>query len=86
MNRAEKTDPQIQQEFTHQAIKRHLAKYPQCAHEIVLQLLTKLKEQRQQQYDLEQKYDALLTSYLEINDIYLATLQLLSDCNPPQQI
>ena len=79
MNPSEETYPYMEQEFVRETIKRQVAKYPHSAPEIVLQLLVKLKQQSLIQYDLQQKYDKLLESYLDINEAYLATLDLLRD-------
>ena len=83
MNPSEETYPNIEQEFVRETIKRQVAKHPHTAPEIVSQLLTKLKQQSHKQYDLQQKYDRLLESYLDLNEAYLATLDLLRDCSNP---
>lgn len=83
MNPSEETYPYIEQEFAQETVKRQIAKYPHSAPEIVLQLLTKLKQQSYRQYDLQQKYDKLLESYLDVNEAYLATLNLLRDRSKP---
>ena len=77
MNPSEETSPYIEQEFVRETVKRQVTKYPHSAPKIVLQLLAKLKQQSHRQYDLQQKYDRLLESYLDVNEAYLATLTLL---------
>ena len=79
MNRSPKIYPTIELDFFHETIKRHLLKHPHSAMKIALQLLARLKQQRQRQHELEQKYDELLASYLDVNDAYLATLRLLGN-------
>lgn len=81
MNPSEEIYPYIEQEFVRETVKRQVAKYPHSAPKIVLQLLTKLKQQSNREYDLQQKYDKLLESYLDLNEAYLATLNLLRDRN-----
>ena len=77
MNKSPDAHPHIELEFAHETIKRYLATHPNSAPKIALQLLAKLRKQRQKEFDLEQKYDELLTSYLHLNDAYLATLRIL---------
>lgn len=77
MNPSEEKYPDIEQEFVREIVKRQIAKYPHSAPEIVSQLLAKLKQQSYSQHDLQQKYDRLLESYLDVNEAYLATLDLL---------
>ncbi|VEP12916.1 conserved hypothetical protein [Hyella patelloides LEGE 07179] len=79
MNQSEEAYPTIELDFVQETIKRYIAKHPHSAREIALQLLAQLKEQRQKQHELEQKYDELLASYLNVNDAYLDTLRLLND-------
>ena len=79
MNKSEDAYSHLELEFANETIKRYLATHPDAAPKIALQLLAKLREQRQEKLDLEQKYDDLLTSYLNLNDAYLATLRLLRD-------
>ncbi len=79
MNPSEDTYPYIEQEFVRETVKRQVAKHPHSAPKIVLQLLAKLKQQSHRQYDLQQKYDRLLESYLDVNEAYLATLNLLRE-------
>lgn len=79
MNQSEEAYPTMELDFVQETVKRHIAKHPHSAREIALQLLAQLKEQRQKQHELEQKYDELLTNYLNVNDAYLASLRLLSD-------
>ena len=85
MNPSEETYPYIEQEFVRETVKRQVAKHPHSAPKIVLQLLTKLKQQSHRQYDLQQKYDKLLESYLDLNEAYLATLDLLRDRAVPRR-
>ena len=79
MNQSEEDYSSMELDFIHETVRRHLAKHPHSAMKIALQLLAQLKEQRQKQYELEQKYDELLSSYLDVNDAYLASLRLLGN-------
>ena len=79
MNHSEKIYPAMEFEFGQETVKRHLQNNPQSAVKIALKLLGQLKEQRQKQHQLEQKYNELLTGYLDVNDAYLAALRLLKD-------
>lgn len=77
MNSSEDTDLSIEFDFAQETMRRQIIKYPHSAKQIALQLLKEFKKQRQQQYQLEQKYNQLLASYIDVNDAYLAALKLM---------
>ena len=79
MNQPEDAYLTIELDFAQEMLKRQIVKYPHSAKQIALQLLAKYKKQRQKQYELEQKYNELLTSYLDVNEAYLSTLKLLKN-------
>ena len=81
MSNSEEIHPNLEFDFIRETVKRDLIKHPNSALLIALQLLRKIEQQHQKQTQLEQQYDELLTSYLNINNAYLASLRLLRDNN-----
>ena len=68
----------MEEELEKEILKRYLEKNPEQAAKIVLELLDKIIQKRQQQKKLESQYDELLERYINLHDAYIANLQLIN--------